>query len=53
VGLFRNQPADKVLARADVVLTIGYDPVEYDASFCVDARAHTVSGTAPRSSNSG
>jgi acetolactate synthase I/II/III large subunit len=33
VGLFRNQPGDKVLARADVVLTIGYDPVEYDPSF--------------------
>jgi acetolactate synthase-1/2/3 large subunit len=33
VGLFRNQPADKVLARADLVLTIGYDPVEYDPSF--------------------
>jgi acetolactate synthase I/II/III large subunit len=33
VGLFRNQPADKVLARADVVLTIGYDAVEYDPSF--------------------
>jgi len=29
IGLFRNQPGDKVLARADVVLTIGYDPVEY------------------------
>jgi acetolactate synthase I/II/III large subunit len=33
VGLFRNQPADKALALADVVLTIGYDPVEYDPSF--------------------
>ena len=33
VGLFRNQPGDKVLGRADVVLTIGYDPVEYDPSF--------------------
>jgi acetolactate synthase I/II/III large subunit len=33
VGLFRNQPADKLLARADVVLAIGYDPVEYDPSF--------------------
>lgn len=33
VGLFRNQPGDKVLARADVVLTIGFDPVEYDPSF--------------------
>lgn len=33
VGLFRNQPGDKVLAMADVVLTIGFDPVEYDPSF--------------------
>jgi len=33
VGLFRNQPGDRVLLRADVVLTIGYDPVEYDPSF--------------------
>jgi len=32
VGLFRNQPGDKLLARADVVLTIGYDPVEFDPS---------------------
>lgn len=32
VGLFRNQPGDVVLAQADVVLTIGYDPVEYDAA---------------------
>jgi acetolactate synthase-1/2/3 large subunit len=30
VGLFRNQPGDKLLAKADVVLTVGYDPVEYD-----------------------
>ena len=29
IGLFRNQPGDKLLAQADVVLTIGYDPVEY------------------------
>jgi acetolactate synthase I/II/III large subunit len=33
VGLFRNQPGDKVLAKADLVLTVGYDPVEYDPSF--------------------
>ena len=33
VGLFRNQPGDKILARADVVLTVGYDPVEYDPGF--------------------
>ena len=30
VGLFRNQPGDRFLADADVVLTIGYDAVEYD-----------------------
>ncbi|WP_432829806.1 acetolactate synthase AlsS [Dactylosporangium sp. CA-092794] len=30
VGLFRNQPGDTVLAGADLVLTVGYDPVEYD-----------------------
>jgi len=30
VGLFRNQPADVLVARADVLITIGYDPVEYD-----------------------
>lgn len=32
IGLFRNQPADKVLDQADCVLTIGYDPIEYDPS---------------------
>lgn len=42
VGLFRNQPADKVLARADVVLTIGYDPVEYDPSFWNVRKARTI-----------
>lgn len=30
VGLFRNQPGDIVLSRADLVLAVGYDPVEYD-----------------------
>jgi acetolactate synthase I/II/III large subunit len=29
IGLFRNQPGDKVLAKADVVISVGYDPVEY------------------------
>jgi acetolactate synthase-1/2/3 large subunit len=32
VGLFHNQPGDKLLDAADVVITIGYDPVEYDPS---------------------
>ncbi|MCF8466480.1 MAG: acetolactate synthase AlsS [Sneathiella sp.] len=30
VGLFNNQPGDKILRQADVVISIGYDPVEYD-----------------------
>jgi acetolactate synthase-1/2/3 large subunit len=32
VGLFHNQPADKLLDQADVVITVGYDPIEYDES---------------------
>lgn len=30
VGLFRNQPGDVLLDHADVLVTVGYDPVEYD-----------------------
>jgi acetolactate synthase I/II/III large subunit len=30
VGLFRNQPGDKLLAAADLVLAVGFNPVEYD-----------------------
>ncbi len=30
VGLFRNQPGDRLLESADVVMTVGFDPVEYD-----------------------
>ncbi|MDG2095624.1 MAG: acetolactate synthase AlsS [Phycisphaerales bacterium] len=30
VGLFRNQPGDKLLAEADVIMTVGFDEVEYD-----------------------
>ncbi len=33
VGLFRNQPGDQVLAEADVVVTVGYDEVEYEAKY--------------------
>jgi catabolic acetolactate synthase len=32
VGLFRNQVGDKLLARSDLVIAVGYDPVEYDAN---------------------
>jgi acetolactate synthase-1/2/3 large subunit len=30
VGLFHNQPADRLLDGADLVVTVGYDPIEYD-----------------------
>ncbi len=30
VGLFNNQPGDKILRQADLVIAIGYNPVEYD-----------------------
>ncbi|MBU8611116.1 MULTISPECIES: acetolactate synthase AlsS [Bacillus] len=33
IGLFRNQPGDLLIEQADVVLTIGYDPIEYDPKF--------------------
>ena len=30
VGLFHTQPADKLLDAADMVITVGYDPIEYE-----------------------
>ncbi|KHD85247.1 acetolactate synthase AlsS [Heyndrickxia ginsengihumi] len=33
IGLFRNQPGDILLEHADVVVTIGYDSVEYDPKY--------------------
>ncbi len=30
VGLFFNQPGDMLLKNADLILTVGYNPVEYD-----------------------
>lgn len=30
VGLFNNQAGDKLLQQADLIMTIGYSPVEYD-----------------------
>ncbi|KAK4636311.1 Acetolactate synthase [Fulvia fulva] len=32
VGLFRNQIGDRVLAKSDLIITLGYDPTEYDAN---------------------
>ena len=42
IGLFRNQPADKLLDQADCVLTIGYDPIEYDPSIWNTVKARTI-----------
>ncbi len=39
VGLFHNQPADQLLDAADVVVTIGFDPVEYDPALWNRGRA--------------
>jgi acetolactate synthase I/II/III large subunit len=30
VGLSRNQPGDKLLDAADLIVAVGYDPIEYD-----------------------
>jgi acetolactate synthase I/II/III large subunit len=42
VGQIANQPADEVLDTADLVLTIGYDAVEYWASLWNNARNRTI-----------
>lgn len=31
IGLFRNQPGDKMIEQSDLVITVGYDQAEYDA----------------------
>ncbi|MFS5321819.1 acetolactate synthase AlsS [Streptococcus agalactiae] len=31
VGLFRNQPGDMLLKKSDLVIAVGYDPIEYEA----------------------
>ena len=42
VGLFHNQPADKLLDAADVVITIGYDAVEYEPTLWNKGRQRNV-----------
>ena len=42
VGLFHNQPADRLLDAADLVLTIGFDPVEYDPALWNAGRRRTL-----------
>lgn len=33
IGQLDNSPGDELLAAADVIITVGYDPIEYDPSF--------------------
>jgi acetolactate synthase I/II/III large subunit len=42
VGLFRNQLTDDLLDEADVVVTIGYCPVEYEPSLWNNGRKRTL-----------
>jgi len=42
VGLFRNQPGDILVAEADVLITVGYDAVEYDPGLWNHDPARTV-----------
>jgi acetolactate synthase I/II/III large subunit len=38
IGLFHNQPADRLLDAADVVVAVGYNPVEYEPGLWNKAR---------------
>ncbi|CAK3892048.1 Acetolactate synthase [Lecanosticta acicola] len=43
VGLFRNQAGDRLLQKSDLIITLGYDPTEYDAfSWNPDGRLRIV-----------
>jgi acetolactate synthase I/II/III large subunit len=42
VGQLDNSPGDELLAAADVIVTIGYDPVEYDPSIWNRKRAAAI-----------
>ena len=39
IGQLDNSPGDELLASADVIVTVGYDPVEYDPSIWNRARS--------------
>jgi len=42
VGLFRNQPGDILVSESDVLVTVGYDAVEYDPGLWNEDPARTV-----------
>jgi acetolactate synthase-1/2/3 large subunit len=39
IGQLDNTPGDELLATADVIITVGYDPVEYDPSIWNHSRS--------------
>ena len=42
VGLFHNQPGDRLLDAADVVVAVGFDPIEYDPSLWNSGSGRTI-----------
>ena len=42
IGLFHNQPADKLLDAADVVIAVGYNPVEYEPGLWNNGRKRSL-----------
>jgi len=42
LGIFQNQPGDRLLRKADVVITVGFDPVEYDPETWNKGREGTI-----------
>jgi acetolactate synthase-1/2/3 large subunit len=42
IGQLDNTPGDELLATADVIITVGYDPVEYDPSIWNHSRSASV-----------
>lgn len=42
VGLFHNQPSDRLLDAADVVVSIGYNPIEFEPALWNRGRARSI-----------
>lgn len=42
IGLFHNQPSDELLDAADLVITVGYNPIEYDPYLWNKGRGRTI-----------
>jgi acetolactate synthase-1/2/3 large subunit len=42
VGLFHNQPSDHLLDAADVVIAVGYNPIEYDPYLWNKGKTRTI-----------